>query len=361
MTEAIDSDFWRRRRVFLTGHTGFKGAWLATWLLSMEARVNAFSMPPAYSRSPYEFSGLASRLSETLGDINDAMRLQAAMAAADPQIVFHLAAQPLVRQSYRHPMDTFRTNILGTLNVLEGLKNCSSLESVVVVTSDKCYRNQEVRDGYTEEYPLGGYDPYSSSKACAELVAHSWYQSFLSGEHHVGLATARAGNVIGGGDWSEDRLVPDVLRALERGREPEVRNPQATRPWQYVLDPLAGYLMLAQRLADCPRDFSGPWNFGPRLSDAWPVGDVVEKLLRRLSPGTGWRYCADPSMPESSLLFLDCGKAREKLAWRPRFDLERSLERVAAWHQCESKGADLAVFMHDEISGYLDVTAGVTV
>jgi len=360
MTDTVDHAFWRGRRVFLTGHTGFKGAWLAAWLGHMGAEVSAFALAPAYARSPYELSNLRTRLSETLGDINDAATLHSAMVAANPQVVFHLAAQPLVRLSYRQPMETFRTNIMGTLNLLEGLASCPALEAVVIVTTDKCYRNQELEDGYTEEHPLGGYDPYSSSKACAELVSHSWHQSFLNGERSVGLATARAGNVIGGGDWSEDRLVPDVLRALERGSEPDIRKPHAIRPWQYVLDPLAGYLLLGQRLAGQPGGFSGPWNFGPRRADAKPVGYLVEALLQRLSPGTGWRYVAEPALHETALLFLDCGKAMQKLGWQPRFDLERSLDRVAAWYRCESEGADLDVFMQDEIMSYMETGAGDT-
>lgn len=353
MTEGVKRQFWQGRRVFLTGHTGFKGAWLAVWLEHMGAQVTGFALPPNYPRSPYELSHLSARLDETLGDINDVTALHAAMKAANPQVVFHLAAQPLVRLSYRQPMQTFRTNIFGTLNLLDGLVCCTELQAVVIVTTDKCYRNQELEHSYSEEHPLGGHDPYSSSKACAELVAHSWYQSFLGGEQPVGLATARAGNVIGGGDWAEDRLIPDVLRALERDSEPSIRNPHATRPWQYVLDPLSGYLLLAQQLTGQPGRYSGPWNFGPRALNAKPVGQVVEALLQRLSPGKRWRYLADPSLHETSRLSLDCSKAMDQLGWEPHFTLERSLDRIAAWHQCEIQGADLDGFMQEEIAAYM--------
>ncbi|MFK8041542.1 CDP-glucose 4,6-dehydratase [Congregibacter sp.] len=356
MTNSVNPDFWQGKRVLVTGHTGLKGAWLSSWLLSMGAEVHGYALAPAYSRSPYELADLSARVTETLADINDARSLADAVNAADPHIVLHLAAQPLVRSSYRQPVETYATNVMGTVNLLAGLQNCRSLEAVVVVTTDKCYLNQELERGYNEDDPLGGSDPYSSSKACVELLAKSWYQSFMregdDRNHITGLATVRAGNVIGGGDWSEDRLIPDVLRALERGDEPVIRNPAAVRPWQYVLDPLAGYLTLAQRLAVDPSGYSEPWNFGPDRGDARPVGEVVQRLLKLVSPDSTWSYEADSAMKETFRLYLDCSKVHSRLGWRPQFSLDGALDRVAAWHASESDGADMLAFMINEVTNY---------
>ncbi|WP_040362142.1 CDP-glucose 4,6-dehydratase [Congregibacter litoralis] len=356
MTNFVSPDFWEGKRVFVTGHTGFKGAWLSSWLLSMGAEVHGYALTPVYHRSPYELAELSARITETLADINDARSVSDALNAANPHIVFHLAAQPLVRSSYREPVQTYATNVMGTVNLLAALQHCRSLQAVVVVTTDKCYLNQELERGYNEDDRLGGSDPYSSSKACVELLVKSWYQSFMREgnvrNHSAGLATVRAGNVIGGGDWSEDRLIPDVLRALERGDEPVIRNPAAVRPWQYVLDPLAGYLTLAQRLAADPSGYSEPWNFGPDRSDARSVGEVVERLLKLLSPESTWTYVADSVMAETSRLYLDCSKVHSRLGWRPQFGLDSALDRVAAWHARESDGADMSAFMDSEVTNY---------
>lgn len=357
VTDSVSPDFWHGKRVLVTGHTGFKGAWLSCWLLSMGAEVHGYALTPAYSRSPYELAQLSARITETLADVTDAGAVSDAVDTADPHIVFHLAAQPLVRSSYRQPVETYATNVMGTLNLLQALQHCRSLEAIVVVTTDKCYLNQELERGYNEDDRLGGSDPYSSSKACVELLAKSWYQSFMRDgddrNRSKGLATVRAGNVIGGGDWSEDRLIPDVLRALERGGEPLIRNPGAVRPWQYVLDPLAGYLALAQRLAVDPSEYSEAWNFGPDRGDARPVGEVVERLMKLVSPQSTWSCKPDSAMPETSRLYLDCSKVHSRLGWSPRFDLDGALDRIAAWHAWESDGADMSAFMISEVTNYI--------
>lgn len=332
----VDRDFWRGRSVFLTGHTGFKGGWLATWLLDMGARVAGYALKPETEPSYFAQCGLAERMTSSIGDVRQEHDLRAALAAHAPEVVFHLAARPLVRASYRAPVETFAVNVLGTAHLLEAARHTPSVRAVVVVTSDKCYQNQERERGYHEDEPLGGDDPYSASKAGAELVTSAYRRSFFDVTGAAGAATARAGNVIGGGDWSEDRLVPDTMRALERGEPVVVRNPEAVRPWQHVLEPLAGYLMLGQALHDDPRRYAGAWNFGPLDADTVSVATVVDLVIRAHGSGAWRRAPAEAGAPpphEAAILRLDCSKAAAHLHWRPRLALAEATMLAVDWYR----------------------------
>lgn len=327
----ITREFWRDRPVFVTGHTGFKGGWLATWLLDLGARVTGYGLTPHTTPSYFARCGLAERVTTQFADVRDAAALGAALAAAQPRVVFHLAAQPIVRLSYRAPLETIGVNVLGTASLLEAVRHTPSVEAVVVVTSDKCYENLERPDGYREDDPLGGHDPYSASKAAAELIATAYRRSFFAaGGPRV--ATVRAGNVIGGGDWAADRLVPDAMRALVAGQPIRVRNAAAVRPWEHVLEPLGGYLRLAERLAGSGA-FAGAWNFGPRDSDAVPVATLVELIVGRWE-GARWESRPDADAPhEAGLLRLDWSKARERLGWHPGLTLKEAVELTVAWYR----------------------------
>lgn len=359
VSKLIDQKFWHGRRVFLTGHTGFKGSWLALWLENLGAIVHGYALAPDPKRSLFCEAGLELSLTHVEADIRDLPKLRQMIGLFDPQIVIHMAAQPLVMASYREPVDTFAVNVMGTVNVLACLECCPSLQAALIVTSDKCYQNQELEAGYREDHPMGGHDPYSSSKACAELVVASWYKSFVQGqgaEDRFALATVRAGNVIGGGDWSEGRLIPDILRAVERGKLVDIRNPQAVRPWQYVLEPLAGYLQLAQHMVEGGAPFSQAWNFGPAREDVKPVGWIVERLLSGLEEKTNWNYVADPTTHETSRLFLDCSKARERLNWEPVYELPATISKIVDWHRAWRAGTNMRQFMTSEINQYLEAS-----
>ncbi|WP_396623787.1 CDP-glucose 4,6-dehydratase [Luteitalea sp.] len=352
---------WRGRRVLVTGHTGFKGAWLSTWLASLGAEVHGLALAPATTPSLFELIELDTQVRHTLGDIRDAGTVQAAVAAAAPQVVFHLAAQPLVRASYREPLETFATNVQGTAHVLEACRHVSGIEAVVCITTDKCYENREWARGYREDDHLGGHDPYSASKAAAELVAASYRRSF--GPESIAmarLATARAGNVIGGGDWSEDRLVPDAVRAFTNGRVLDVRRPAATRPWQHVIAPLSGYLVLAQALLDGQPVAEG-WNFGPADADVVAVGDFLDALTRAWGPRAAWRATGVDTGPhEAGLLKLDVTKAGERLAWQPRWDLATALRMTVEWYRAWHAGAragELRQIMLAQIEAYTQADA----
>jgi CDP-glucose 4,6-dehydratase len=355
----IDPDFWMRRRVLVTGHTGFKGAWLSLWLQSLGAEVTGLARGVPTRPSLYELADVGAHMRERSVDVRDAAAVREAVREARPQIVLHLAAQPLVRRSLREPALTYAVNVMGTVNVLEAVREVGAdALAVVVVTSDKCYENPERLGAgahrFVEGDPLGGADPYSSSKACAELVASSYRRSFFSRERAPRLATARAGNVIGGGDWGEDRLVPDAVRALEAGTTLHIRNPRAVRPWQHVLNPLGGYLCLAEALAlaregvqqaagaeGADADAASAWNFGPAARDARPVSWIVERLAELWAGELAWELDGGANPPEAGHLELDSSAAEARLGWRPAWTLEDALERVVEWHAACRRGDDM--------------------
>jgi CDP-glucose 4,6-dehydratase len=321
---------YRGRRVLLTGHTGFKGSWLALWLTRLGADVSGLALAPETTPNHWDLLGLD--MPEHRLDIRDAADVRAALEAVQPEIVFHLAAQPLVRRSYRDPLETWATNVMGAANLLEACRNVQSVRAIIIVTSDKCYENKEWERGYREDDNLGGHDPYSASKAAAELVAASYRKSFFHAAHSPLLATARAGNVIGGGDWSEDRLIPDLVRAVAEGAPLEIRSPSATRPWQHVLESLSGYLLLGQRLLEGKKEFADAWNFGPDKEGNRRVADVLEALEARW-PQLRW-HTVDAVRPhEAGLLYLDSSKAHEQLGWRPVWSLDEALDATAGWYR----------------------------
>lgn len=319
--------------VFVTGHTGFKGAWLSLWLHSLGAKVVGFARVPDTQPSLFEQLGLARLIDSRIGDVRDAALVAKIVRETRPQIIFHLAAQPLVRLSYEQPLETFQTNVLGTANVLDAARKTDSVRVCQVITTDKCYENLERDYAYREDDRLGGRDPYSASKACAELAVSSYRDSFLKASG-ISVSSVRAGNVIGGGDWARDRLVPDCVRALAGGRSPKVRNPRSVRPWQHVLEPLSGYLSLASRQLVEPHRFSGAWNFGPAAKDALPALKIAELIVRYWGSSRKVGIKSDPAAPhEAGLLKLDSSKARKELAWRPVYRVEEALERTVVWYK----------------------------
>jgi CDP-glucose 4,6-dehydratase len=333
----MNSDFWSQKRVFLTGHTGFKGGWLSIWLQKLGAKVTGYALEPNTTPSLFETAQVEQGMNSIIGDIRDGQKLIDAIKNAKPDILFHMAAQPLVRYSYDNPVETYSTNVMGTVNLLEAVRQTSSIKAVVNVTTDKCYENKEWVWGYREDDPLGGHDPYSSSKACSELVTAAYRSSYFDpsqhAEHGVALASVRAGNVIGGGDWSEDRLIPDILRSIEAGKPACIRSPLAIRPWQHGLDPLSGYLLLAEKLYAEGPAFAQAWNFGPNPADAIPVQSVADRLIKLWGNGASWS--ADPGQhPHEALsLKLDCSKARQYLGWIPINSLASGLNSVVEWHR----------------------------
>jgi CDP-glucose 4,6-dehydratase len=348
----IDHNFWRCKRVFLTGHTGFKGGWLALWLSEMGADVYGYALAPTTTPDLFATAKIANRMAgSTIADIRDVTALHKAVHAAQPEIVFHLAAQPLVRYSYQAPAETYAVNVMGTINLLEAVRGVAGVRAVVNVTTDKCYENRERNEPYVEDEALGGYDPYSSSKACSELVTSAYRRSFME-SLAVGLASARAGNVIGGGDWSNDRLVPDFLRAIDAGMTLMIRYPGAIRPWQHVLEPLSGYLCLAERLATDVH-FAQAWNFGPYEKDACSVQWIVDKLCLSIA-GSTWQCETGQQPHEAGTLKLDSAKARQQLGWRPRWNLDTALEKTVAWHQAWRRGEDMQAFSLAQVREYLE-------
>ncbi len=347
----VNREFWRNRRVFITGHTGFKGGWLSLWLQSMGAEVHGYALNPPTETNLFTVSEVEKGMaSSVIADIRDLGMLRQAMQAAHPEIIFHLAAQPLVRHSYVEPIETYAVNVMGTVHMLEAVRATPGVKAVVNVTTDKCYENREWVWGYRENEAMGGFDPYSSSKACAELVTAAYRRSFLESAG-VALASARAGNVIGGGDWAEDRLIPDFLRAVDSGEMLKIRSPGSTRPWQHVLEPLSGYLMLAEHLYAHGAEFAEGWNFGPGEDDAKPVGWIVERLAE-MRKDVHWQ-CDESQQPhEANYLKLDSSKAKLRLHWLPRWHLHEALQKTLDWHQAWRRGEDMHAVTLEQIDQY---------
>ncbi|TDU28342.1 CDP-glucose 4,6-dehydratase [Panacagrimonas perspica] len=352
-----EDPFWSGKRVLVTGHTGFKGGWLSLWLQELGSRVTGFSLPaPPTEPNLFTVANVGASMHSIPGDIRDAAALRDAVAQARPEIVFHLAAQPLVRRSYAEPVETYSTNVLGTVQVLDALRAAPGLRAIVVVTTDKCYENNDRPQAFREDDRLGGHDPYSSSKACAELVAQSFRDSYFPvsrhAEHGVGLATARAGNVIGGGDWADDRLIPDALRAVDRGVTLSLRNPRATRPWQHVLEPVCGYLTLAKALWEHGPSKAQAWNFGPFAEDARDVGWIVREFQTQSGLPLSWNVAEGPHPHEAQWLELDWSKAERELGWRPRWRVHHALHQTATWHQAHAAGQQMRAFTVAQIREY---------
>jgi CDP-glucose 4,6-dehydratase len=351
------SNSWKGKRVFLTGHTGFKGAWLTIWLNSLGAEVTGYALKPPTTPSIFELCRLDRKIKSNIGDVRDAAKLKKAMLAAKPEIIIHMAAQPLVRESYRIPAETYETNVMGVVNMLEAVRACKSVKVVVNVTTDKCYENKEHARAFREDESLGGYDPYSSSKACSELVTSAYCNSFFNPKdfkkHGVAVASARAGNVIGGGDWAADRLIPDMIRAALKGEKVRIRSPRAIRPWQHVLEPLSGYLLLAENLYTQGPKYSGAWNFGPDAGDAKDVEWIVKRLFAAWPEAPGYVIDKGPHLHEAHYLKLDSSKARKHLGWKPRCHIAHAVDLILDWTRAYSRGENMMVVCNNQIAEYL--------
>jgi len=348
----IDTSFWQDRRVFVTGHTGFKGGWLSLWLQQLGAKVTGYSLEAPTNPSIFEDAKINTVLEKAInGDVRNLESLTNAMQQAMPEIVIHMAAQSLVRDSYIDPIGTYATNVMGTLSVLEAVRNVSTVKAVLNITTDKCYENKEWIWGYRENEPMGGHDPYSSSKACAELISSAYRNSFLQTEG-IALATARAGNVIGGGDWAKDRLVPDAMRAFMNNESLLLRNPLATRPWQHVLEPLSGYLMLCQQLIIQPDNYAEAWNFGPNDDDAKPVSILADFMVSSWGEDAQWQLDEGAHPHEARYLKLDCSKANNILSWKPIWNLERGLDETVKWYKAWHNEHNMNEFTISQIKAY---------
>jgi CDP-glucose 4,6-dehydratase len=361
----VNETFWTGKRVFLTGHTGFKGGWLALWLTHLGADVCGYALEPSTTPNLFDATSLSSRVKHTIGDIRDQRALESTLQDFAPEVIFHLAAQPLVRASYSDPIETYETNVIGTAKLLDAVRRTASVRAIVSVTTDKCYENKEWVWGYRETDPLGGFDPYSSSKACAEIVSAAFRQSYFPvekyGEHGVALATARAGNVIGGGDWSTDRLIPDLIRGFRSGHPVAIRRPRAIRPWQHVLEPLHGYIALAEKLLSAEgAKYAKAYNFGPADSDAQPVEWIVNRLVKQWGQGASWYLDAGPSVHEAGYLKLDASLARADLDWSPTLDLGQALDWLVTWYQAHAAAENMREVTLEQISSYENLLAQST-
>lgn len=353
---AMNQEFWQGKRVLLTGHTGFKGSWLSLWLQSMGAHVIGYALAPSNKPNLFDVAETGKGMTSIIGDIRDLEHMRSVFNEHKPEVVFHMAAQALVRYSYVEPVETYSTNVMGTVNLLEAVRSTDSVRAVVNVTSDKCYENREWAWAYRENEAMGGYDPYSNSKGCAELVTAAYRNSYFHPEkyqeHGISLASARAGNVIGGGDWAEDRLIPDMIRAIAKGESVGIRNPNSIRPWQHVLEPLSGYLLLAQKLFEEGTTYAEGWNFGPNDEDAKPVQWIVESLTQAWGDEASWML-DDASHPhEAHYLKLDCSKAKARLKWQPRWRLTEAIEKICIWHKAQLTGADMQAMCLHQIKQY---------
>ena len=347
----INPNFWKNRSVLITGHTGFKGGWMALWLTKMGAKVHGYSLDPVTNFNFFTETNLKDRLtSSTIGDIQNLPKLEAAISFAKPSIIIHMAAQALVMKSYSDPVQTFKTNVIGTVNLLEATKKVGNIEAIVNITTDKCYENQEQLKPYIENDKLGGYDPYSSSKACAELVSAAYRNSYLK-EREIKIATVRAGNVIGGGDWAEDRLIPDFFRSIQTGKKLLIRAPNAIRPWQHVLEPLSGYLILAEKLVIKGHSYAEAWNFGPKNDDPKSVSWVINYLSQKV-PKVKLEIDINPNPYETKLLLLDSSKAMSKLKWIPRWSLVETLDKIIEWHQAWAEKKQMSEVSVSQIESY---------
>lgn len=352
-----DSNFWANKKVFVTGNTGFKGSWLSIWLDYLDAKVMGYSLKPDTEPSLFNEANIEQSLETHFQDIRDYDKLQKQVLSFDPEIVFHLAAQPLVRDSYIDPLKTYETNILGTANLLESLRYCKSVKAIVIVTTDKCYLNKEWERGYVENDELGGHDPYSNSKACCELVTQSYRESFFK-ENEIGVATARAGNVIGGGDWSKDRLIPDVVENIASKKDIEIRFPDAIRPWQHVLEPLSGYMLLAERLYYSPNEFSEAWNFGPIDQDCKKVNWIVEKIISAFKSNSKIVPQAGYHPHETKTLKLDMSKSMKSLGWKPIWRIDETILNVVSWYKAREEGKSAWDLCLKDIVNYQNALLG---
>ena len=355
----MNLDFWKNKRVFITGHTGFKGTWLCLFLSYMGAKVTGYALKAPTNPSLFEITKAEELIEASIeGDIRNLKYLQQSMQKANPEIVIHMAAQPLVRESYKIPVETYETNVMGTVHVMEAIRHCQNVKAVVNVTTDKCYENKEWAWGYRENEAIGGYDPYSSSKGCSELVTAAYRSSFFSAEtykkHGIAIATARAGNVIGGGDWANDRLIPDLIRAILAGEDIMLRNPQAIRPWQHVLEPLYGYLTLSQHLYEKGMMFAEGWNFGPHDNDAKSVSWIVNELCRLWGSGVKCNLHCGDQLHEATYLKLDCSKAKARLNWEPVWNLKQALEKIYEWVSAYQKNNNMRELCYQQIAEYIE-------
>jgi CDP-glucose 4,6-dehydratase len=358
---AMNPAFWHGKRVLLTGHTGFKGSWLSLWLQSMGAQVTGYALAPPTNPSLFDMADVGKGMTSVIGDIRDLSKLQVVFAEHQPEIVIHMAAQPLVRYSYQNPVETYATNVMGTVHLLEAVRNTPGVKAVVNITTDKCYENREWVWGYRENEPMGGFDPYSNSKGCAELVSAAYRSSFFNAnnyaQHGVATATVRAGNVIGGGDWAQDRLIPDILAAFEQGRKVDIRNPHAIRPWQHVMEPLRGYLTLAEQLFEHGPSFGEGWNFGPNDEDAKPVGWIVEQMAALWGADAQWQVDTGEHPHEAHYLKLDISKARSRLNWHPALRLQDALALIIDWSKQHTAGANMRQLTLSQLQAYQALTS----
>lgn len=352
------ADCYRGKKIFITGHTGFKGSWLCLWLHQLGAEVTGYALEPPTDPSLFVTCNIASIINSKNGDVRNAASLLKAMQESQPDIVIHMAAQPLVRDSYKIPVETYEINVMGTVNLLEAVRKTPSVRAVINVTTDKCYENKEWLWGYRENEPMGGYDPYSSSKACSELVTAAYRSSFFADEnntkHRVALATVRAGNVIGGGDWATDRLIPDCINALSEGKNIVIRHPEAIRPWQHVLEPLYGYMLLAKKLFTDGSSFAEAWNFGPPQSDAKPVGWIAEKMCKVWGGDSSVSLDNNTHPHEATYLKLDCSKAASLLDWHSHWSIDDAIEKIVDWARANQQNADMRKICLQQINDYME-------